>query len=280
MLSLAWDFLEGLGLGIHRNDISSWSTPKWPDPFGNGILCGDGVGQSELMWYARSLPPIRTIFSKIWGTSELATSFDGCCFWRAFEYQSAWKTHSARAYHLDQNGVTKPSKCCVQGFLNVLPAGPGDGGLVIVPRSHTTVYPQIFKNFKGRSDWIPLHNHRPLWEEMIPQAGLAPIKVCAEAGDFVVWDSRIIHCNGAGHVPREVPADQVLPPRRLVTYVCMTPKSRLRGEVVEERRRCYLNGDTTNHWPEDFVVGAARKNNNKDYKPIQLSQYCADLIPL
>uniref|UniRef100_A0A6B2LAA0 Phytanoyl-CoA dioxygenase n=1 Tax=Arcella intermedia TaxID=1963864 RepID=A0A6B2LAA0_9EUKA len=273
-----------MGLGINRNDRNSWDTLKWPDPFGKGIICSDGVGQSELMWYARSLPKVHTIYSKIWDTTELMTSFDGYCFWRPFEYKQEWRTQNAKWYHLDQNGSNKPHRICIQGFLNVFPSGPNDGGLVIVPKTHTTIFTQIFANttqWKGKSDWIPLHNNRALWENMLPKAGLSPIKVCAEAGDFVVWDSRIIHCNAAAEDSREIPTDgTLLPPRRLVTYICMTPKSRLNPTIMDERRRCYYSGDTTSHWPEDVTIAAVRRNKNKNYVPIPLSDYCANLIPL
>jgi len=279
---LCWDFLEGLGVGISRNDIQSWNVEGWPNPFANGIVPGAGVGQSAFLWFVRGLPSVKTIFSKIWNTDELITSFDGLCIHRPFEYDATWKTRSSMWYHLDQNGHNKPGRICVQGFLNFYPAGIHDGGLVVVPKSHT-IFNQIFKNRKWlakRQDFISLSNDRQLWEYEVPNAGLKPIIVCAEAGDFVLWDSRTIHCNSPADTLREIPTDgTILPPRRLVAYVCMTPRARLTPECQEARVKCYKTGQTTSHWPEDVTVAAVRKNH-KRYKPIELSEEQKKLIPL
>jgi len=282
-LNLAWDFIEGLGVGIDRNNIESWDTPEWPNPFGNGIVSGDGIGQSELLWFARGIPNVKKIFSKIWNTEELITSFDGMCYHRPFEYNETWKTKSTPWYHLDQNGHTRPGKICVQGFLNFCPAGLHDGGLVVVPRSHT-IFNQIFKarpNLKRRGDWINLTNDKELWQNEIPHAGLKPITVCAEAGDFVLWDSRVIHCGAPANMPREIPTDgSILPPRRLVAYVCMTPRSRLSPQNHVARISCFQTGQTTSHWPEDVKVPPARKNNKTTYNQPNLTEEQKKLIPL
>jgi len=281
---LAWDFLEGLGAGIDRNDIGSWNTPLWPDPFGKGIVAGDGVGQSEFLWHARGIPNVQKIFSMIWNTTDLITSFDGLCFHRPYEYNESWRTKSPQWYHLDQNAFQKPSKMCVQGFLNFYPSGIHDGGLVVIPRSHT-IFNQIFKSrpqLKNRGDFISLHNDKILWKHEIPKANLGAIKVCAEPGDFVLWDSRTIHCNSPALTTREIPKDgTILDPRRLVAYVCMTPKARLSPEKFGPRLQCYLYGHTTSHWPEDVSVATVRKNKSRtNYKPVELSEGQKKLIPL
>lgn len=53
---------------------------------------------------------------------QLATSFDGFCIFRPAEYEPSWATQTGW-YHLDQNGVTKPDKVCVQGFINYYDSG-------------------------------------------------------------------------------------------------------------------------------------------------------------
>jgi len=280
---LCWDWIEGLGAGISRNDVESWNLPGWPNPFGNGIVPGHGVGQSAFLWFARGLPSVKTIFSKVWNTNELATSFDGLCIHRPYEYNSTWKTTTNMWYHLDQNGHHKPKRICVQGFLNFYSSGVHDGGLVVVPKSHT-IFNEIFKNRKfleKRGDFISLSQDRKLWEYEVPHAGLKPIKVCAEAGDFVLWDSRTIHCNSPADTLREIPSDgTILPPRRLVAYVCMTPASRLSPETKAARVMCYKTGQTTSHWPEDVSVASVRKYHEKGFKPPELTEEQKKLIPL
>jgi len=210
------------------------------------------------------------------------TSFDGFCIHRPWEYRAEWRTKDGNWYHLDQNGHTKPDKICVQGFLNFYPSGEEDGGLVVVPKSHT-VFNQIFENrptWKDRGDFVPLFSERKVWDFEVKAAKLTPIKVCAEPGDFVLWDSRVIHCNAPAIVPRLLPKEGILEPRRLVAYVCMTPKSRAKHRVITERITAFQEGQTTSHWPEDCVTQNARKNKNDDYVPPELTPEQQKLIPM
>eukprot|EP00005_Dracoamoeba_jomungandri_P009297 CAMPEP_0174273026 /NCGR_PEP_ID=MMETSP0439-20130205/53085_1 /TAXON_ID=0 /ORGANISM="Stereomyxa ramosa, Strain Chinc5" /LENGTH=353 /DNA_ID=CAMNT_0015363915 /DNA_START=17 /DNA_END=1078 /DNA_ORIENTATION=- len=280
--SLAWDFLEGLEAGIDRNDIETWNSGGWPDPFGNGIVCRDSVGQSEFLWFSRGLPSVQKIYSTIWNTPNLITSFDGFCIHRPYEHNSAWLTKGISGYHFDQNGHTKPDKLCVQGFLNYYDAMEEDGGLVVVPRSHT-IFNSVFKkrpHLANRGDWIVLHKDRSMWEKELPEAGLQPIKVCAKAGDFVVWDSRTMHCNASATSEREVPLEGFLPPRRLVAYICMTPADRLSKEIKEKRVLAFRQGLTSTHWPEECNIARGRKRSLSSYVPPQLSDEQKRLIPL
>jgi hypothetical protein len=54
---------------------------------------------------------------------QLATSFDGFCIFRPFEYNETWTTDPGSWYHIDQDVSTKPDKICVQGFLNYYDSG-------------------------------------------------------------------------------------------------------------------------------------------------------------
>jgi ectoine hydroxylase-related dioxygenase (phytanoyl-CoA dioxygenase family) len=280
-INLAWDFLEKLGIGINRHDEKTWDTPQWPDPFGKGILASDSVGQCELLWFARGLPQVKKIYSQIWNTNDLITSFDAFCFHRPFEYNPSWMTNSGW-YHLDQNGHYKPGKTCIQGFLNFFPSGPEDGGLVVIPKSYT-IFNQIFKDrsaLKEKGDFVTLQHDHQLWHKDLPEAGLAPIKICCEPGDFVLWDSRMIHSNSPATIPRPLPKNGLLSPRRIVTYICMTPASRLTEEVRAKRILCYEQGFTTTHLPEEASVPNSRKSTQNNYTPIQLTEEQKRLIPL
>jgi len=279
--NLAWDFIEGLGVGISRHDEKTWNT-NWPDPFSNGIVASDAVGHCKLLWMVRGIPNVKKIYSKIWKTNDLITSFDGFCFHRPYEYNKTWKTKS-NWYHLDQNGWHKPSKLCVQGFLNFFPGGPDDGGLVVVPKSHS-LFNDIFKdrpNLKKHSDFIVLSHDKKLWEHDLPNTGLYPIKVCCEPGDFVLWDSRTIHTNSSANTLRPFPKEGLLSPRRLVTYVCMTPASRLTEETRQKRIQCYEMGMTTTHWPEEANLPGLRKNREGlKFLPPELTPEQKKLIPI
>jgi len=170
----------------------------------------------------------------------------------------------------------------VQGFLNFYEGGLEDGGLEVVPKSHT-IFNKIFSdrpNWKSRSDFITLATDKKLWEQDTKEAGLSPIKVCCKAGDFVLWDSRTIHSNSPATSARKAPEDgSTLPLRRLVAYICMTPTKRLKPDVIEKRITAYKKGLTTSHWPEECNTPSAR-SNSKPYKPIELTAEQKELIPL
>ncbi len=51
---------------------------------------------------------------------------------------------------------------------------------------------------------------------------------------------------------RPLPTDgSILPPRRLVAYVCMTPASRLSEWMITKRQQAFVDGHSSTHWPED-----------------------------
>jgi len=226
---------------------------------------------------------VQGIFKKVWDTEDLMTSFDGMCFHRPFEYNDNWKTSDGSWFHVDQNGHTKPDKLCVQGFLNFFESGVDDGGLIVVPGSHK-IFKDIFASRPKLSkfgDFVPLSSDESVWNGEIKAAGLEPIKVCCGRGDFLLWDSRTIHCNEPARTARELPQEgALLTPRRLVAYVCMTPASRLTPEIRELRVKAYQDGNTTSHWPEDVFSPSVRMNKAEGYSPVLLSDGQKALIPL
>ena len=77
---LVWDFVENMGTGVTRTDISTWTDDKWTRGLPEtGIVAFDGIGQSEAQWLIRGSPAVQDAFSGIWGSAELLTSFDGVC---------------------------------------------------------------------------------------------------------------------------------------------------------------------------------------------------------
>lgn len=88
---------------------------------------------------------------------------------------------------------------CVQGVLNFAPNGPQDGGLLVVKGS-TKLMPEFFKTHSGEigretwgpSDWFGFDESEVKWFE---ERGCEILKVNAEAGDLILWDSRTMHFN-------------------------------------------------------------------------------------
>lgn len=246
--ALLWNFLEGLGTGIDRNDNTTWDNDRWPGAFNNGIISQYGIGQSPFMWYCRSLPGVKQTFAAVWQTEDLIVSFDGCGVYRPLSVSSKWKTKGGW-YHVDQNASTTPLFDCVQGFLNLVRSGDEDGGLVLFPESHTMFCNMTLKHAeKTKRDFVPLPPNE-VEEVAAKRYSFRPIKLCLEPGDLVLWDSRTIHCNTP---PTSLNTEISTQLRRVVAYICMTPKAKAAPAVLELRRAAVARGISTSHWPHKY----------------------------
>lgn len=265
---LLWDFLEsgdpdGRHLGdveteILRDDISTWGDDRWgckvsmPE---SGILGSGGIGHSAFLWHSRLQPAVRAVFSAIWGTESLLTSFDGANAFRPWAENLHWITEGGW-YHVDQ-GKTRPDKCCVQGVLQYTDATAASGGLVVIPGSHKDFLNVVERNSKFSShDFVSLS----AWDPVL--AGTSAALVCARAGDLLLWDSRTVHCNTPGLSPPPTKgtdgpaaaAPTTVPPEllRMAAYICMTPAKWATEKVLARRRAAYEYKMTTTHWPHTF----------------------------
>jgi hypothetical protein len=68
------------------------------------------------------------------------------------------------------------------------------------------------------------------------------VKVCAEPGDFLLWDSRTLHCNT---VPERKTAI------RACVYACMLPQQRVGHDIRLKRRAAWEGLRTSSHHPAE-----------------------------
>lgn len=132
-------------------------------------------------------------FSKLWGTDELLVSFDGM----NLTLPTPDRLPASPWPHVDQSPHRIGTQC-VQGILNFAPNGSKDGGLVVLKSSHS-MNQEFFKthNVLGRKtwgpdDWFGFEQSEVRWFE---ERGCELVKVCAEPGDLILWDSRTVHYN-------------------------------------------------------------------------------------
>jgi hypothetical protein len=138
-------------------------------------------------------------FSKIWGTDELLVSFDGM----NLTLPSGSPLPSTTPWpHIDQS-PRKAGMQCVQGIINLAPNGPEDGGLLIMRGSSGLMedffraHPEVIdRPTWGSSDWFGFEQAELDW---FKKRGCEILKVCADPGDLILWDSRCVHYN---QVPR------------------------------------------------------------------------------
>ncbi len=87
----------------------------------------------------------------------------------------------------------------------------------------------------GRGDVSWFEERRYQWE-----------KVCAGAGDLVVWDSRTPHYNVSG--------SSLESKARFAAYLCYIPVSAASQEDLRRKREAFEKRMGTIHWPDATVV--------------------------
>lgn len=240
---LLWKFLKDQ-IGMMRTKPRSWTQVNFQNVGirSNGILAFGGIQQSEFLWYIRLLPKVKEPFEKIFGTSDLITSFDGGNIFRPWHSYSADSNSKTECgwWHVDQGKLLR-GRHAVQGLVTLQDVNTETGGFCVIPGSHR-YHDELLEeiNMRGEKNfvYIPSSFHALQEKQIMP---------FCRAGDLILWDSRTIHCNTPALVyPASKPTDSFL---RTVAYVCMTPSSFASPEVIAKRKLIFELGDGTSHWP-------------------------------
>ena len=261
-----FDWFEGFSDSIKQDDPKTWTGKGKPDSI-HGIFKHYGVGHIQPIWDAREA--VAPIFEDYWNTSNLITSFDGVCLLRP---GMGFDESKADWIHTDQGAKLRVTKgimnqilphcekqllCkfrCVQGILNLVDCGPEDGGLYVAKGSHKK-HAQFFKDTDQsdyKENWYkylsPAKGSEEPEEEYKKrcQAGkdylaqFEKVKVCAKAGDFILFYSTLAHC--------AVPTAKEGKTHRLAFYISMLPKSFATDSELKRRRKALEALRTTSHW--------------------------------
>eukprot|EP00746_Dinoflagellata_sp_MGD_P004688 gnl/MRDRNA2_/MRDRNA2_109067_c0_seq1.p1 gnl/MRDRNA2_/MRDRNA2_109067_c0~~gnl/MRDRNA2_/MRDRNA2_109067_c0_seq1.p1 ORF type:complete len:405 (+),score=72.13 gnl/MRDRNA2_/MRDRNA2_109067_c0_seq1:92-1306(+) len=243
--ALLWEFIEQKTTW-KRDNPETWTDAAF-DGIGSvarGLVNGAGMGQSDFLWYLRTLPSVHKVFSLIWKTEELLVSFDGGAIFRPWNH--GFRKTIGGWWHVDQ-GRGKKGLHAVQGFISLYDADSRTGGLTVVPKSHLRFDEVVEDQQNPDIDYCTVQPYCSVLQEL-------PRKlVCCKAGDIVLWDSRTVHANAPA------PQQPVCEPGRLlraVAYICMTPKRFASQEVLEGRRLAYEYRVMTSHWPHKLDLGS------------------------
>lgn len=249
------DWLQSFDNGFDINNKETWTKEHLPQNFKNMYLhyCS---AHEKFMWDARTEPGVIKAFSELWGTDELIVSFDAFNVTLPGRKDDDFKPWP----HTDQAPERK-GLSCVQGILNLSPSGPKDGGLLLTIGS-SALFEEYFETHEKRPRLSPDVKHYDLYlfqpEDLdwFKSKGCKEIKVEAEPGDLILWDSRTIH-----HVAK-VETEQI----RSVIYVCMTPRDLASREDLDEKKDIFENYEATTHWPHCNIwrQGKAHKDGKRD----------------
>jgi ectoine hydroxylase-related dioxygenase (phytanoyl-CoA dioxygenase family) len=181
-------------------------------------------------------------FAKLWGTDDLVVSFDTI---NVTLPQSVVGPYDSQPWpHCDQD-PDKKELACVQGIVQLSEAGPEDGGLVVMKGSaalwktffveNPVSGPTPWRTAKHK-DFHPFTQDNLAWFE---SKGCELVKVCAQPGDLILWDSRQVHWAKFGE------SDRI----RTLVYATYTPASWMTPENRALKKEMFDTRSTTTHWP-------------------------------
>jgi ectoine hydroxylase-related dioxygenase (phytanoyl-CoA dioxygenase family) len=248
----ALDWLKSFGTPLDLDDPSTWTAENLPVQNKINTFQGYSVAHERFMWEARMEPKVLDAFAKIWGTDELLVSFDALNVTLPNQVdkpaQKPWP-------HVDQSPLRRGLHC-VQGVINLSHAGPEDGSLIVLPRSNT-VNEEFFDTQTDPSTWDKKDFRFFSEAEMkwLEGRGMKPMKVLAEPGDLILWDSRTCHWGGE---PTEK-SNTI----RTVIYASYSPANLASKETLELKKEAFETFRATTHWAHDNI----RIRDNVTYLP-------------
>jgi ectoine hydroxylase-related dioxygenase (phytanoyl-CoA dioxygenase family) len=222
-----WGFLERQCKGLDRNNPRTWD--KWPALSKLGIL-GNTFVLSPQFYANRQSARIHRSFAALFGIEQLHVNTGRASAMRptrgvrlpADETHSEevvdkpeWRSKAGEDWlHWDMNPFTGASSSFswrvnsvaanrgygqlrTQGILALSDCASEDGGFFCVPGSHKVVRSWAAANTKNVADNLVvspesgMQLYLPKEDPLRLHAQRAPIR----AGDLLIWDARLLHCN-------------------------------------------------------------------------------------
>lgn len=233
------------GMGFKRDDPSTVKTENLPIITEKGMVMGYGTSHESFTWAVRQEPGVVKAFQQAYDSEDLLVSFDTINI--TFPNRTD-VSKNVRWPHQDQDPL-RPGFRCLQGIVNILPNGADDGGLIVCKGAHllSEEFHAAFADEHNRipawtSEWYGFTDEGMAWLE---SRGCEWVKVCAEPGDLLLWDSRAPHYNlsPTGDKPR------------LAFYTCYLPVAEATQEDLIRKKGAFDDLKGTTHWPNAMVVG-------------------------
>ena len=205
VIDALWEFL-----GLDRSDPEDWyRLPLKP----GGMI---EMYQHQAEWNNRQNPRLYEAFTEIRGTHKLCVSIDRVGM--KLPYNPAHPDYDHKGFiHWDVDTATLPVPFGVQGVLCLTDTAVDMGGFQCIPGFHKNLEEWIATQPSDRDTRKP------------DMTGLTAEPIPAQAGDLVIWNSRLAHGNGRNLSDRP----------RYSQYISMFPVERLTEEQREHRIRCW-----------------------------------------
>lgn len=272
--------------GFDRSDPSTYAQARRDtDAIHRMLMQHHGIGHWEHAWNARQEEEAAKVHAAFHECEprDMLSSVDGISVSLG---SNRLDDNSKHWFHRDQS-LLRNGEECLQSFVTFNNVGENAATLRVLVGSHLlgddfslykqqqlrdecdqlpqgTMSDDEFAQFKadqakemwkkmGKGDWYKLTEDDVKW---FVDRGCEDVCICAEPGDQVFWESRLIHCGQEAHKDYDGPF-------RNVVYLCFRPRTHFpRLAQVLETRRAMLNPlhadpahplygkylRTTNHW--------------------------------
>ncbi|KAL8281007.1 hypothetical protein RQP46_006686 [Phenoliferia psychrophenolica] len=228
----AHEWLEGFGLGYDRTDESTFTDGHLPPHIKGGMFSEcTTVAHSRWVWDVR--------------TQAFLYNFDGVS--SAYLLENIVENKVFWMPHMDQS-PNRSGFFVAQGLVNLNYNGINDGGLMVLKGS-SRLMEEYFDTFPeekangnswGPADWYGFSDEQQKW---FFGRGCEWVKVTAEPGDLILWDSRSMHYNRR-------PTGDI---DRVCTYVCMAPIELLNDADRATKQQLFKTSGATTHNPFENI---------------------------
>ena len=209
----------------------------------NSIVHKYRIGHCETVWACRM--KAKPVFSEIFGTDKLLTSFDGMAIGQPPElgdarFKFAQDPNSFDGLHLDQ-GPQRKGLHAYQGAVYLEEAEFEDYCFKVIRDSHKH-HEDFFQNFHPgpKSEFRKLTKKEVQW---YLQRGCKVQRVAVPKGGIVLWDSRTAHAGAPPVINRKNAR------WRYVSFICMAPAKWAQYKDYVVKKQGYEEMRTSCHWP-------------------------------
>ncbi|KAB2572050.1 hypothetical protein DBV05_g9278 [Lasiodiplodia theobromae] len=264
-----YSWLEGFNLGFNRHDPSTIHKRHLPHITEKGMILNYAATHESFAWAIRGEPGVIDTFAAVYDTPDLLVSFDALN--ASFPNRTDIPANSPWP-HQDQD-PERPGFRCLQGLVNLLPNGADDGGLIVCRGAHR-LSDEFHDAMRAANDeripawtneWYGFTDRGMRWLE---EKGCEWVKLCAEPGDLLLWDSRTPHYNLSPTAGKEGARP------RFAIYTCYMPVAEATQEDLRRKREAFEKRVGTTHWPNAKHVGSnvAKRDGEDDphnrFKPV------------
>lgn len=270
-----WNSIHSIYNPFSFDDQTSWNSFYNLMPLHSMLIQYYSIGHIQGVWDIRSHVNLGNVFSKIHGTNDLLTSFDGISIALPPEKTGRGWYKGNDWLHTDQSPKNK--SFCIQGLVNLYDVHEGDATLSILEGSHK-YHAQLFETFGKttyKDDWYKLEPE----EKSFLSKHCQQYCVLAPKGSIILWNSKTFHQGIESQKTREKENF------RMAIYTCLRPKSQFNNAMIKKRQKAFQESRLTNHWGTHLFSKHPRTYGNDlpitESVPLPLlSDYGKSLIPL